>query len=68
MFGELEHCYNGIVWVIAWEPNKTIDIGEWLICTCGWLMTSVYMYMYIFLRIIYLVLNGLFKEVVGLGS
>ena len=23
---ELEYWYNDIVWVIAWDPNKAIDI------------------------------------------
>ena len=30
-FRDLEYCYNGIVWVIAWDPNKSINIREW----CG---------------------------------
>ena len=24
-----------IMWVIVWDPNKAIDIGEWTICGCG---------------------------------
>ena len=28
-------CYNGIVWAIAWDPNKSIDVGEWWICGGG---------------------------------
>ena len=34
-FTELGYGYNGIVWVILWDPNKTIDIGEWSICGAG---------------------------------
>ena len=26
-FKVLEYYYNGIVWVIVWDPNKAIDIG-----------------------------------------
>ena len=25
---ELEYCYNGIAWVIVWDPDKVSDIGE----------------------------------------
>ena len=25
---ELEYCYNGIVWMIVWGPNKDIDKGS----------------------------------------
>ena len=34
-FRELEYHYNGFVWVISWDPNEVIDIGEWLICGGG---------------------------------
>ncbi len=30
-FQELGYCYNGIVWAIACDPNKAIDVGEWSI-------------------------------------
>ena len=36
-FRELDNCYNNIVWAIVWDPNKAIDIGEWLICGGSWL-------------------------------
>ena len=29
---EFEYCYNGIVWLFVWDPNKAIGIREWLIC------------------------------------
>ena len=33
---ELEYHYNGILWAaIVWYPNKTIGIGERLICGGG---------------------------------
>ena len=34
-FRELEYHYNGIVWVIVWDPNKAIGIGEFSICGGG---------------------------------
>ena len=34
-FVELEYHYNGIVWVIIWEPNKVIDIGKRSTCRDG---------------------------------
>ena len=34
-FMELDYCYNGIVWVIIWDPNQATDIGEWAICGGG---------------------------------
>ena len=27
---ELEYRYNGIAWVMIGNPDKAIDIGEWL--------------------------------------
>ena len=53
------------LWVILWDPNKAIDIGEWSICGGGQLesfccisqYTSVYVYisqyvsMYIYIYI-----------------
>ena len=35
LFKELQYRYNGFVWAIVWDPNKAIDIGEWLICGGG---------------------------------
>ena len=32
---ELEYYCNVIVYVIAWDPNKAIDIGERSICGGG---------------------------------
>ena len=32
---ELDNCCNGIEWVIVWNPNKVIDIWEWLFCGGG---------------------------------
>ena len=26
--GNLQYDYNGIAWVIIWDPHKEIDIGE----------------------------------------
>ena len=34
---ELEYCDNGILWAIVWDPNKVINIGEWVMCGGGWL-------------------------------
>ena len=33
--GSFEYHYNGIVWVIVWDPNKASAIGEWSICGGG---------------------------------
>ena len=38
-FRELKYCYNGIAWAVVWDPNKAIDIVEWLICGGGQLET-----------------------------
>ena len=32
---ELEYRYSGFVWVIIWDTNKRINIGEWSICGGG---------------------------------
>ena len=32
IFKGLEYHYNGIAWVIIWDPNIVIVIGEWSIC------------------------------------
>ena len=32
---ELEYRYNSIAWVIFWDPNKAINVGEWPICGGG---------------------------------
>ena len=29
------YCYHSIVWVVVWDSNKVIDIGEWSICGGG---------------------------------
>ena len=34
-FRELEYLYNDNAWVVVWNPNKTISIGEWSICGGG---------------------------------
>ena len=51
---ELEYCFNCIVWVIVWDPNKAIDIGEWSI-SGGCLLErfyrnpDIYIYIYIYI-------------------
>ena len=48
--GRLEYCYNGIiVWVMVWEPNKAIVLGEYSICGGGQLerFYSIQIYMHI---------------------
>ena len=46
---ELEYHDNGIVW----DPNKAIDIEEWLLCGSGrlerfLLWVHIYIYIYIY--------------------
>ena len=43
---EVEYHNNWIVWAIIWDPNKAIDIGEWLICVGGRLKMLYCMYIY----------------------
>ena len=32
---ELEYHYNGIAWVIIWDEQSPINIGDWSICSGG---------------------------------
>ena len=47
LFGymELEYPYSGIIWMVIWDPNKAIDIGEWSICGGGRLQRFCCKYM-----------------------
>ena len=51
-FKKLDYHCNRIVWVIVWDVNKTIDIGEWLIYGGGWIERyyCIYIYIYIYER------------------
>ena len=50
-FREFEYNYNGIEWVMVWNPNKVIDIGHCLICGGGRLerFTDIHIYIYIYI-------------------
>ena len=40
--------YNGIIaWVIDWDPNKVIDIGQWSICGSAQLERFYWIYLYL---------------------
>ena len=49
---ELTYRCKGIVWVLVWDPNKAIDIGEWSICGGDRLKRrySIYMYIYTYIE------------------
>ena len=38
------------LWVIVWDPNETIDIGEWSICGGGQLDRFYCVYIWVVLR------------------
>ena len=71
---KLEYHYNDRVWMIIWDPNKAIEIGECPIWGGGWLERSFSVCIYIYSKTslnrptMEPTLNGPFREVVGLGS
>ena len=38
-------------WAIVWDPNKTIDVGEWSICGDFTAYVKIYIYIYIYIYI-----------------